>query len=137
MKRRLRDLPGVTLDYPPRKPVQEVLKRSWVMVTYSSGAAVDALIEGVPCITFSPASMAWPVSDHRLECIERPTLFAREQWLYDLAYAQWSPEEMREGLGLAPSPCSRSLPGPASGQWRTPDRGSATRSLGAREAASL
>lgn len=96
--RRFDGLAGVTLDHPPRRPVRDMLQDCWVLVAYSSGATVDALIEGVPCITLSPANTAWPVSDHSLERIERPTLFEREQWLCDLAYAQWSPEEMRTGL---------------------------------------
>lgn len=88
---------GIVVDHPPNGPIQTALQDCWVMLAYSSSATIDALIQGVPCITFSPANMAWPVSDHDLESIERPTLFDREQWLYDLAYAQWSLEEMEAG----------------------------------------
>lgn len=94
---RFSTLPGIVIDYPPTRPVRSVLQDCWVLLAYSSSASIDALIEGVPCITSSPANMAWPVSDHSLESIEQPTLFAREQWLADLAYAQWSPEEMQSG----------------------------------------
>lgn len=90
-------LPGIVIDYPPTRPVRAVLEDCWVLLAYSSSASIDALIEGVPCITSSPANMAWPVSDHALERIEQPTLFAREQWLADMAYAQWSPREMQSG----------------------------------------
>ncbi|HSO41552.1 MAG TPA: hypothetical protein VLR47_01695 [Rhodospirillales bacterium] len=89
---------GIVIDYPPIRPVRAVLEDCWVLLAYSSSASIDALIEGIPCITSSPANMAWPVSDHELERIEQPTLFPREQWLSDLAYAQWSPEEMRSGV---------------------------------------
>ncbi len=95
---RFSGLEGIVIDYPPTRPVRSVLQDCWVLLAYSSSASIDALIEGVPCITGSPANMAWPVSDHELERIERPTLFAREQWLSDLAYAQWSPDEMRLGV---------------------------------------
>jgi glycosyltransferase involved in cell wall biosynthesis len=98
IRRRFDGLAGITLDYPPRRPICDVLKDCWVLIAYSSGATIDALIEGVPCVAFSPANPAWPVSDHSLERIEHPTLFEREQWLCDLAYAQWSPGEMQAGL---------------------------------------
>lgn len=90
-------LPGIVIDYPPIRPVRSVLEDCWVLLAYSSSATIDALVEGIPCITSSPANMAWPVSDHALERIEQPTLFPREQWLADLAYAQWSPDEMADG----------------------------------------
>ena len=90
-------LDGIVLDYPPKQTIQAVLEDCWVLLAYSSSATIDALIEGVPCITLDPANLAWPVSDHDVAMIERPTLFQREQWLYDLAYAQWSPAEMQTG----------------------------------------
>jgi hypothetical protein len=91
-------LEGIVLDHPPRRSIRTVLQDCWVLLAYSSSATIDALIEGIPCITLSPANLAWPLSDHDLERIEHPTLFEREQWLYDLAYAQWSPEEMQAGI---------------------------------------
>lgn len=97
-EKRFMTLEGIVVDHPPRRSVRTVLQDCWVLLAYSSSATIDALIEGVPCITFSSANMAWPVSDHNLERIEHPTLFEREQWLSDLAYAQWSPEEMRAGI---------------------------------------
>ena len=94
---RFAQLDGIILDHPPKQTIQAVLQDCWVLLAYSSSATIDALIEGVPCITLDPANLAWPVSDHDVRMIERPTLFEREQWLYDLAYAQWSPVEMRTG----------------------------------------
>ncbi len=90
-------LDGIILDYPPKQTIRAVLEDCWVLLAYSSSATIDALIEGVPCITLDSANLAWPVSDHDVGMIERPTLFQREQWLYDLAYAQWSPAEMQTG----------------------------------------
>lgn len=96
--KRFQELAEIVLDYPPTHPIRTTLKDCWAVLAFSSSATIDALIEGVPCVTFSPANFAWRVSDHSLERIERPTLFDREQWLYDLANAQWSPEEMRTGI---------------------------------------
>ena len=94
---RFAQLDGIVLDHPPKQTIQAMLQDCWVLLAYSSSATIDALIEGVPCITLDPANFAWPVSDHDVTMIERPTLFEREQWLYDLAYAQWSPSEMQAG----------------------------------------
>ena len=94
---RFAQLDGIVLDHPPKQTIQAMLQDCWVLLAYSSSATIDALIEGVPCITLDPANFAWPVSDHDVTMIERPTLFEREQWLYDLAYAQWSPTEMQAG----------------------------------------
>lgn len=89
---------GVSLDFPPRRPIRACLQDCWAIVAYSSNATIDALIDGIPAISLNSANMAWPVSDHSLASIERPSLFAREQWLYDLACAQWSADEMRSGI---------------------------------------
>ena len=98
-QRRFRVLPaGCKLDFPPRRPIGTSLHKCWVLVAYSSSSTIDALIGGVPAIALSSANMAWPVTDHSLSAVESPTLFAREQWLYDLAYAQWSPDEMQTGM---------------------------------------
>lgn len=96
-ERRFRKLPGVVLDYPPNRPIAATLKGCWVMIAYSSSATIDGLIAGVPCIATHPANFAWSVSDHEVERIDDPTLFDREPWLHDLAYAQWSPQEMASG----------------------------------------
>ena len=79
-------------------PISEHLKNCWCMVTAASGAAVDALVNGIPVITSDGLSVAYNVSEHSLENIESPAMKDRAQWLYDLAYTQWSVYEMRKGL---------------------------------------
>lgn len=101
LKRMMRSLTGdrqVHVDLPPTGTIHDALADCWVCVTYSSSASVDALLMGVPAIAMSPASIAWPVTDHDLAAVENPTLYPREQWLYDLCYAQWSPAEMASGI---------------------------------------
>lgn len=88
----------VRLDIPPTGTINDALRDCWVAVTYSSSAAINALLNGIPAISILPASMAWPVTDHDLSKVADPTLHAREQWLYDLCYAQWSVEETARGL---------------------------------------
>lgn len=89
---------NVRLDIPPTGTINDALRDCWAAVTYSSSAAINALLNGIPAISMSPASMAWPVTDHDLSKVDNPTLHEREQWLYDLCYAQWSVEETARGL---------------------------------------
>lgn len=98
MAGRLRGLKGVTVDFPPDGPIGTALQGAWASVTFSSTAAVDSLLAGVPAFSFSPVSIAWPVTGHDLARIEDPEMPPREPWLHDLAYAQWSPTEMQAGV---------------------------------------
>lgn len=87
----------ISIDFPPRGTIFDALKDCWVSVCYSSSSAVDSLLAGVPSITLAPMSIAWPVTDHDLNHVNKPTLHPREQWLYDLAYAQWKVDEILSG----------------------------------------
>ena len=71
------------------------LENAEFAVTFSSTAAVDAVLAGVPTITMDPGAMAWPVTGHDLAV--QPPRAPREQWAHDLAYAQWADFEMRRG----------------------------------------
>lgn len=88
----------VSIEMPPKGTIYDALRDCWATVTYSSSSAVDSLLAGVPAIAMCEASVAWPVTDHDLSRVENPTLHDREQWLYDLAYAQWSTEEIASGI---------------------------------------
>lgn len=79
------------------KLLLEDLKNAWAVVTFNSNAAVESLIEGVPVFAFDKGSMVWDVCNKKLGKIEEPELFDREQWLNDISYTQWTPQEMREG----------------------------------------
>lgn len=67
----------------------------WV-VTYNSNSAVDAILAGIPTITTDIGSMAWSVTEHH-PCQITQDEPDRETWLNDLAWCQWSPEEIRNG----------------------------------------
>lgn len=70
---------------------------AWTCVTYSSGGAVDALLAGVPPICMSPANVAYELCSKSIEDIEQPLQPDREQFLRDIAYSQWTREEMADG----------------------------------------
>lgn len=67
------------------------------VVAHHSNAAIDALLAGIPCIC--PEGAASVLSGHQLEQIENPPMpDGREQWACDLAWTQWTVEEMEAGL---------------------------------------
>ncbi|WP_162918941.1 hypothetical protein [Taklimakanibacter deserti] len=97
LKRRLKPDKSVRWDMKPGTPLRSSLSAAWATVTYSSSAAIDSLISGVPVIALSPASLAWPVSDHGISDVLEPTLYDRKPWLDRLAHSQWSIEEIENG----------------------------------------
>lgn len=87
---------GIELD-DVKRPLSHALIGAWCVVTYSSGAAIDALLQGIPAFALSSASFAWDVTDHDLSRIESPRLAGREAWLGQVAAIQWSAEEFAAG----------------------------------------
>ena len=58
------------------------------------------MLAGVPCITVDQGSMAYPISEHRLENIRDPYIASDEEvteWLLKLSYSQWTMEEIVNG----------------------------------------
>lgn len=71
------------------------------VVTFNSNSAVEALLEGVPVYAEDAGSMAYGMGAATLADLAQPAMPDRLQWLADLAYAQWTPAEMREGKAWA------------------------------------
>lgn len=81
---------------PKTQVATDVLKRSHAVVTHHSNLAVDALIMGVPAFCWD--GVAKPLSLQDLSQIETPVRpEARAQWIADIAWTQWSIDEMRKG----------------------------------------
>lgn len=84
------DLPLMTGD------LDDALDGAKCVIAYSSNSSVDAVMNGIPAITMHQGSMAWDVSTHDFkESLYRGD---RDKWGARLAYAQWSIDEMRQGL---------------------------------------
>ena len=79
-------------------PLEEDLKQADVVVTFNSNVAVDAILASVPVIAKDDRSIARSISDHFIEMLNSPTFHPRNLWLCNLAYAQWTPDEMASGL---------------------------------------
>lgn len=94
-----RPIPGTTYST-KEQSLFDVLATCHAVVTHHSNAAVDAIVEGVPAFCWQ--GVAVPLSLQDISKIEEPFFPpAREQWISDIAYTQWSVEEMRKGLPWA------------------------------------
>lgn len=81
---------------PKAEPLAEVLENCHAVVTHHSNVAVDALVMGVP--VFCKEGVAAPMGLRDLGWIEAPHYPEdRVQWAADVAWCQWSLEEMRSG----------------------------------------
>jgi hypothetical protein len=74
-----------------------LLSDAYALVTWSSGAAVEAVLRGVPVFVLYH-SAATPVARTCLDHIEFPFIPNREQWAYNLAYQQWTLNECKLGI---------------------------------------
>jgi hypothetical protein len=80
------------------RSIEQDLEIAASVVSYNSNSCVEAVIKGIPAFTFSERSVAWDVTNHSLSDINNPRKFDRQQWLNDLAYAQWNLKEIEQGL---------------------------------------
>jgi hypothetical protein len=79
------------------RSLENDLKHAHCCVTFNSNSGVEAVVDGVPTLSFDIGSMVYEVSGHLLDDIEEPKRFDRTQWLANLCHAQWTPEEMKNG----------------------------------------
>jgi len=81
------------------RPLAEALKSAWAWVTHHSNSAIDALTAGVPvhCATGAAAAFSVPMD----QIADPPLLEGREQFLADVAWLQWTLDEMRSGQAWA------------------------------------
>lgn len=82
-------------------PWEEHIVDAYCVVSYTSGLSIDAIISGVPVIACDEGNFAWNISETKLKNIENlhiPTEDTVKQWLYNLAWCQWTVEEMESGV---------------------------------------
>lgn len=74
--------------------IEDDLKGAKAAVMFNSNSGVNAIISGTPVIAFDKDSMVYDLSTHNLGELIYPD---REQWAYDLAYKQWTVDEIESG----------------------------------------
>ena len=78
-----------------RGKLSEDLAGAAYCVIYSSTTAVESVLAGVPAVVMSKGSVAWPMTSHDLR---NPIITPeRMHWCHDLAWRQWSLEELANG----------------------------------------
>lgn len=76
--------------------ITTVINSSWCIVTYHSNVSVDALLCGIPAICCEGAANSILNAD--IANIEKPNYIKnREQFFWNLAWCQWSLQEMASG----------------------------------------
>lgn len=95
---RIKSMKGVSLQQGTRQNLFNTLDNAYATVTYSSGFAVDSVIRGIPAIAMDSGNFAYSLGNNKLSQIENLSRSNdRNQWLYNLSYAQWSHEEIKSG----------------------------------------
>lgn len=89
-------IPGARLQRGSDIPLAEALRNCHAVVTHHSNVGVDALLAGIPCITLD--GVASVMGSRKFADIEDPPMpDGRDQWAADIAWTQWTVEEMRQG----------------------------------------
>jgi hypothetical protein len=80
--------------------LEEDFNRAAAVVTLNSNMGVLSMIAGLPTYALDPGSMVWGLAWSTLRSINDPQGHdddRRTQWAHDIAYAQWTLDEMRSG----------------------------------------
>ena len=99
---RIREKPrgrGTSGPSEAKVPLAEDLKDAWCLVTSCSIAAIEAQCMGIPTIADNK-SFAKEIAGQELADIEDPFFVGAEEWLYSLAYQQFTPEEFENGKAV-------------------------------------
>jgi hypothetical protein len=84
------------------RSLAEDFKRCRSVVTFNSNTGVDALIAGVASFCADEGSMIHRYTPTATsKALIKNVVMDRQQFAYDIAYAQWSKEEMEEGLAAS------------------------------------
>lgn len=67
------------------------------VVTWNSNSAVDATVAGVMALAMNEGSMVWNMMPNTLEGSLTELDQRRERWANNIAYAQWTTDELKSG----------------------------------------
>lgn len=79
-------------------PLSKDLEQSFLTVVYNSNACVESIIKGIPVYAANMGAMSWEVSNQSKDIITELHMPDRQQWANNIAYCQWTLEEIRNGL---------------------------------------
>ncbi len=87
-------IPGLNAMSRDVKLDEAIRNAKWV-VTYNSNSGVDAMLAGVPVVAVDEGSMVYGLAGKNP--FIPPPMLDRTQWARDIAFAQWTLEEIRTG----------------------------------------
>ena len=96
----LENIPNVSFSFGKDKPLIEDLSTAYCTVSFTSGSAIDSVMNGIPTIACDPGNFAYQISSNYIEEIENIKKLSHgeiQSWINNLAYSQWSVEEMYSG----------------------------------------
>lgn len=79
---------------------EQQISDAYCVVAYTSGLAIDCVTKGIPVIASDEGNFTWSIAEKKLSNIENLNLASDIQvkkWLNNLAYCQWTVEEMESG----------------------------------------
>jgi hypothetical protein len=87
---------------PKEITLKKDLEGAWCSVSFSSGSAIDSILNGIPVIATDPGNFAWDMGVRYPEQITQTTQRLPDdkkvrQWLNCLSYSQWTADEMHSG----------------------------------------
>ena len=88
---------NITVIEPSHSRLIDNLQNAHSAVFFNSSASVAAVCAGIPVFADDESCVSWAVANHDISQIETPAVFAREQWIYNLAAAHWSDADARSG----------------------------------------
>lgn len=92
---------GIKQIIPGTKPstgtLEEALAGAKFSIAYNSNSCLDSILAGVPCVAGDKGTMAWELCSKSVNNIIYPD---REKIVHAIAWKQWSPEELQEGIPL-------------------------------------
>lgn len=91
------DMSGLDVELSSASSLLDDLRDAWAVVTFNSNAGVEATLAGIPAFAADRGAMGYPILNKDLTQIESPRMPAREQWMRDLAYTQWTLGEIAKG----------------------------------------
>lgn len=81
----------------PHPPLDPDLQDAWCAVTWGSGAAIKALVAGIPVFYELAKWIGAPAAVHGIADIEAVKMGPREPMLHCLSWAQWRRAEVESG----------------------------------------
>jgi hypothetical protein len=79
------------------RTIEREFNTAWAVVNYSSNPGIESILNGIPAFV-SNKSLASPVGNLDFKNIENPDRPERNQWLNDLAWTEWTIDEMAKGI---------------------------------------